>query len=250
MDVRETRSVDSDHELSVVLADDTRYRIYRAIAEAPAEDVTVADIARRFGLHPNVARMHLGKLERGGFVATGLRRSRGGGRPAKLYRLSDRVVSFGFPPRRYELLSRLALEALAAGGSHADALRVCREAGVAEGERALAGAGGPPSNAEDAAEIVLRITEDQGLMPEIGLRGDALNVTLHNCAFGVLSGGEPGLICAMHHAFLEGELEVVTAGLGHLGFDGASSISRGDDCCEMFCSIPAGDRSRAGHGAG
>ena len=102
-----------------------------------------------------------------GFVATGLRRSSGGGRPARLYRLSDRVVSFGFPPRRYELLSRLALEALAAGGSHADALRVCREAGVAEGERTLADAGRPPADAADAAEMVLRITEDQGLLPEI-----------------------------------------------------------------------------------
>ena len=78
-----TKRGDSDHEASVVLADETRYRIYRAIAEHPGEDVTVADIARRFGLHPNVARMHLGKLERGGFVTTGLRRSSGGGRPAK-----------------------------------------------------------------------------------------------------------------------------------------------------------------------
>ena len=248
MDVRETRSVDGDHELSVVLADDTRYHIYRAIAEHPGEDVTVADIARRFGLHPNVARMHLGKLERGGFVATGLRRSSGGGRPAKLYRLSDMVVSFGFPPRRYELLSRLALEALAAGGSHADALRVCREAGVAEGVQALADAGRPPADAADAVEMVLRITEDQGLLPEIALQGEALMVILHNCAFGVLSGGEPDLICAMHCAFLEGVLEVLTAGRGQLSHKGARSIGRGDDRCEMLCSFPAGDSARAGQG--
>jgi hypothetical protein len=50
--------MDRDHELSAVLADDTRYHIYRAVAERPGEDVTVADIAGRFGLHPNVARMH------------------------------------------------------------------------------------------------------------------------------------------------------------------------------------------------
>ena len=96
--------MDRDHELSAVLADDTRYRIYRAIAERPGEDVTVADIAERFDLHPNVARMHLSKLEQAGFLATDLRRTSGGGRPAKLYRLSDLVVTFGFPPRRYELL--------------------------------------------------------------------------------------------------------------------------------------------------
>jgi DNA-binding transcriptional ArsR family regulator len=117
--------MDRDHELSAVLADDTRYHIYRAVAERPGEDVTVADIAGRFGLHPNVARMHLAKLEQAGFLATDFRRTSGGGRPAKLYRLSDLVVSFAFPPRRYELLSRLALDSLAAGGSREDALRVC-----------------------------------------------------------------------------------------------------------------------------
>ena len=245
MDARETRRVDSDHELSVVLADDTRYRIYRAIAEHPGEDVTVADMARRFGLHPNVARMHLGKLEQGGFVVTGFRRSSGGGRPAKLYRLSDRVVSFGFPPRRYELLSRLALEALAAGGSHEDALRVCHEAGAAEGRRALTGEGLSPARAADAAELVLRVAEDQGLLPEIVRQDDAFRVILRNCAFGALSGGEPELVCAMHRAFLEGVLEIVTDGLGHLSFNqGVCGISHGGDRCEMLCSIPVDDGRR------
>ena len=97
--------MDRDHELSAVLADDTRYHIYRWVAERPGTDVTVADVAGEFGLHPNVARMHLAKLEQAGFLATGFRRAPGGGRPAKLYRLSDQVVTFGFPPRRYELLS-------------------------------------------------------------------------------------------------------------------------------------------------
>ena len=105
----------------------------------PGTDVTVADVAEEFGLHPNVARMHLSKLEQAGFLATGFRRAAGGGRPAKLYRLSDKVVTFGFPPRRYELLSRLALDSLSAGGTRDDAMRACREAGVAEGRRALAG---------------------------------------------------------------------------------------------------------------
>ena len=163
--------MDRDHELSAVLADDTRYRIYRAIAERPGEDVTVADIAERFDLHPNVARMHLSKLEQAGFLATDLRRTSGGGRPAKLYRLSDLVVTFGFPPRRYELLSRLALSALSAGGSRDDALRVCREAGAAEGRRALAGEAAAPRDRAAAAELVRRIADEQGLLPEVALAG-------------------------------------------------------------------------------
>ena len=228
--------MDRDHELSAVLADDTRYAIYRAIAERPGQDFTVADIAERFGLHPNVARMHLAKLEQAGFLTTGFRRSSSGGRPAKLYRLSDMVVTFGFPPRRYELLSRLALDALAAGGSRDDALRVCREAGVAEGRRVLSHEARPPADRDVAAELVARVAEEQGLLPAVTWKDDALEVIVNNCTFRELSGDDPDLVCAMHRAFLEGVLEVVTAGLGRLSIvPGECRISCGDDHCELLC---------------
>jgi predicted ArsR family transcriptional regulator len=230
--------VDRDHELSAVLADDTRYHIYRAVAERPGEDVTVADIAGRFGLHPNVARMHLAKLEQAGFLVTDFRRTAGGGRPAKLYRLSDLVVSFAFPPRRYELLSRLALDSLAAGGSREDVLRVCLAAGAAEGRSALAGEARPPQDAPAAAELVRRVAEGQGLLPEVSWHDEALEVVVHNCTFRELSGADPDLVCAMHRAFLEGVLEVVTAGLGRLRISpGDCRISRGGKRCEMLCTF-------------
>ncbi len=230
--------MDRDHDLSAVLADDTRYHIYRSIAERPGEDVTVADVAEGFGLHPNVARMHLAKLEQAGFLVTGFRRAAGGGRPAKLYRLSEMVVTFGFPPRRYDLLSRLALEALAAGGSREDALRVCLEAGAAEGRRALAGEAEPPRDGAAAASLVAAIVEEQGLLPEVSWRDDCLSVVVHNCAFKEASSADPDLVCAMHRAYLEGVLEVVTSGLGALviASDGCR-ISCGDDRCELVCSF-------------
>jgi predicted ArsR family transcriptional regulator len=233
--------VDRDHELSAVLADDTRYHIYRWIAGRPGSDVTVADVAAEFGLHPNVARMHLAKLEQAGFLTTGFRRASGGGRPAKLYRLSDRVVTFAFPPRRYELLSRLALDALAAGGTREDALRVCGEAGAAEGRRALAGDADAPRDRAAAAALVTAIADDQGLLPEVEWQDGALSIVVNNCTFRELSGADPDLVCAMHRAFLEGVLVVATAGLGRLRIDpGACRISCGGERCEMLCSFPAG----------
>ena len=230
--------MDRDHELSAVLADDTRYSIYRSIAERPADDVTVADVADRFRLHPNVARMHLAKLEQAGFLVTDFRRSSGGGRPAKLYRLSETVVAFGFPPRRYQLLSRLAVESLSAGGSREDALRVCREAGAAEGRRALAGEVRLPADGEAAAELIRRIADEQGLLPEVAWQEDGLQVIVNNCTFRELSNGDPDLVCAMHRAFLEGVLEIVTADLGELRIkSGDCRISCGDERCEMTCSF-------------
>jgi predicted ArsR family transcriptional regulator len=226
--------VDRDHELSAVLADDTRYHIYRAIAERPHDDVTVADVAERFGLHPNVARMHLAKLEQAGFLTTDFRRTAGGGRPAKLYRLSDLVVTFGFPPRRYELLSRLALASLAAGGSRESALAVCREAGAAEGRKALAG--GEPSSLAEAARLVAGIADEQGLLPEVSTNDGSLRVVVNNCAFRELSGADPDLVCSMHRAFLEGVLEAATSSMGSIAFTPDDCrISCGGERCELVC---------------
>ncbi len=234
--------MDRDHELSAVLADNTRYQIYRWIAEQPGADVTVADVAAEFGLHPNVARMHLAKLEQAGFLTTGLRRAAAGGRPAKLYRLSDLVVTFGFPPRRYELLARLALGALSAGGTRDDALRVCREAGAAEGRRALAGDAEAPRDREAAAAMVTAIAEEQGLLPQVEWLDGSLSVIVNNCSFRERSGADPDLVCAMHRAFLEGVLQVATSGLGRLRIDdGDSRISCGGERCEMLCSFLPGD---------
>jgi predicted ArsR family transcriptional regulator len=234
--------VDREHELSAVLADDTRYRIYRWIAQRPATYVTVADVAEEFGLHPNVARMHLAKLEQAGFLATSFRRAAGGGRPAKLYRLSDRVVTFGFPPRRYELLSRLALDALAAGGTRDDALRVCREAGAAEGRRVLAGDPEPPRDRAAVGALVTRIAEEQGLLPEVRWQDGLLSVVVNNCSFRELSGADPDLVCAMHRAFLEGILHVATAGLGRLQIaPDDCRISCGGERCELRCSFTSGE---------
>ena len=239
--------MDRDHELSAVLADDTRYHIYRAVAERPGEDVTVAEIAEHFGLHPNVARMHLAKLEQAGFLSTAFRRSAGGGRPAKLYHLSEMVLTFGFPPRRYEMLSRLALSALAAGGSRDDSLRVCREAGAAEGRRALSGAKRSPRDAAVAAGLVRKVAEEQGLLPEVTWRAGALQVVVHNCAFRELSGADPDLVCAMHRAFLEGVLEVVTAGLGRLRISPDDCrISCGSASCELLCTFSPAHQGQSG----
>lgn len=225
-----------------MLADETRYQIYRSVAERPGRDVTVADVAERFHLHPNVARMHLAKLEQHGLLVTSFRRSAGGGRPAKLYRLSEKVATFGFPPRRYELLARLALDSLTAGGTREDMLRVCREAGAAEGRRALMGSGRLTGSADEIAGLVRDITNEQGLYPEINREGRDLRVILHNCSFREASGSDPELVCPMHRAFLDGVFDAVTAGQGHLQVEaGARQMSAGGDRCEILCRHTGGE---------
>ena len=50
----------------------------------------------------------------------------------------------------------------------------------------------------------------------------------------------------MHRAFLEGALEVVTAGLGRLRISpGDCRISGGGERCEMLCTFSAGGEQPA-----
>ncbi len=84
--------------------------------------------------------------------------------------------------------------------------------------------------------MVRSVAEDQGLLPELDWRGDGLHLTVRNCAFRELSGGDPELVCGMHRAFLEGVVGVVMAAYGPVSFTVAErSISCGADCCELDC---------------
>lgn len=53
-----------EHTLKItnVLSDPTRFYIYQYITNCH-RDVTVQEIADKFSIHPNVARLHLSKLE-------------------------------------------------------------------------------------------------------------------------------------------------------------------------------------------
>jgi predicted ArsR family transcriptional regulator len=229
--------VEREHLASAVLADDTRFGIYRHIAERPGAQVTVVDVAEQFGLHPNVARMHLGKLEQAGFLVASQRRSPGGGRPAKLYQLAQGVQVFAIPPRRYELLAELALDVVAAAATQEAAEAVCREAGQAEGRRYLADLGAQPGRPADLAEAVRAVAESQGLLPRVWLDDDGLHVDVRNCVFRETGGRHPDLACGMHRAYLEGVVQAL-GGTPHgpFGADG-ESIRCGGDCCHLVCSL-------------
>lgn len=222
-----------EHLLTAVLADDTRFSIYRSIAEGSGSQVTVAEVAERFGLHPNVARMHLSKLEQAGLLETTLRKGAGGGRPAKLYRLADQVSTFAFPPRHYELLASLALEVLAQSDDEDLVRRVCRRAGREMAERYRQDRGVPTALQGHAlAAAVQDIAEEQGLLPEVDWHPEGLRIEVHNCVFREAAAAHPELSCAIHRAFLQGMLDELTGdgGDADLVAEGTSIGCGGDGC--------------------
>src|SRR5690625_1948671 len=95
-----------EHALKVtnVLSDPTRFNIYQFMIQHRHE-VTVTEIADHFDIHPNVARMHLTKLQDINLLISYSKRTGKGGRPSRLYSLSEEVIELNFPHRDYKMFS-------------------------------------------------------------------------------------------------------------------------------------------------
>src|SRR6478609_7967366 len=98
-------------KITNVLSDPTRYYIYQYITQKH-DEVTVQEIADNFSIHPNVARLHLSKLEDVNMLVSETKKTGKGGRPSRLYRLSDDVIQLNFPYRDYQLLSNIAIQTM------------------------------------------------------------------------------------------------------------------------------------------
>ncbi len=229
-------------DLTSALADPTRYGIYEAIIAAGGESLTVAEVAAKFNLHPNVARMHLQKLVDVGLVRSDTRKSKGGGRPARIYRVSEQVTELQFPPRDYRTLAQLALQAVSSPqGDPVDALeRSGAEAGHEEGRKGLARDQLDPL--QDDFGILLESLRhtciDLGLYPQIERGADGtLRFEIRNCVYRELSSQFPGLVCRLHGAVLRGLLEEY---FPLEALDAHPSIFAGDSACLFVVHLAPG----------
>ena len=102
------------------LADPTRMSLYEFVAGS-TEAVGRDEAAAAVGIARQTAAYHLDRLAADGLVEVDFvrrtgRTGPGAGRPAKLYRPTNRELDITVPPRRYLLAARVFLEAVAAGG--------------------------------------------------------------------------------------------------------------------------------------
>ena len=215
--------------LTAVLADPTRFNIYQYFLAAPDLDATVQSVAQQFSLHPNVARLHLNRLRDVGLLVATSEKSGRGGRPGLSYRLSDTSVSLSFPPRDFQLLARLALEALSSFG--------------AEGLESLARAG------RDYGTRVARETLEERPLPypppplpeilaaagrAVAARGwevkftpaevSGFRVSVSHCSFRELAKQHPRAVCAVCQGVLDGMVA---------GYLGAAQAPETDVACEQ-----------------
>lgn len=117
-------------KITSTLADETRYSIYEYILKEK-KTVTVQHIADKFGIHPNVARLHLTKLAEINIISADFVKTGKGGRPGRVYKASEKGVSLSFPRRDEDRLLKWTIQLVQDIGP--SALTKCQEISYQDG---------------------------------------------------------------------------------------------------------------------
>jgi predicted ArsR family transcriptional regulator len=198
-------------KVTSALADPTRYSIYQYVASSK-DPITVQEVAEHFSIHPNVARLHLSKLEDVHLLKSISDKTGKGGRPSRLYMLSDQVVSLQFPPRDYQLLADIAIESLLSLGEAGEMalIKMGHRLGMEMAKRSMKEY--PldlnSSSFEEKLAHINRLVVAQGLKPDIEHVSDnCLRFRVYNCTFSETAKRFSSSVCKMHNALLTGIFE-------------------------------------------
>ena len=218
--------------ITSAFGDPTRREIY-LFAREHADGVTAAQVAERFGLHPNVARHHLEKLAGGGYleVATGRTAPTGAGRPSKRYKTAAENISLDVTVRTDDLVLTLLGRTLAL--LPLDQAQTMAEAVGMEYGRALA-AGLQPTDhtvGQRSLRAALHAVADaltaHGFAAHTDERGKQLRIINNHCPFGDTAIEHP-VICAVDRGMVKGMLAAL---YGETEPETSSSLPQGDTFC-------------------
>ncbi len=201
-----TEQLDAGVSGVAALAEPARRALYLYVSAQP-DAVSREQAAQDCSLPQHSVKFHLDRLVDAGLLEVEFRRlsgrtGPGAGRPAKLYRRSDRQISVSLPERRYDVAGQVLARAidlsLAEGTRLSEAVAGAAEA---EGRRIAEGAdAGVPATQQ--AEQVLR---GHGYEPRTDERG----ICLLNCPFDALAREHTELVCGMNLALVGGVLDAV-----------------------------------------
>ncbi|MDY0408434.1 helix-turn-helix transcriptional regulator [Virgibacillus soli] len=217
--------------LTSVLSDPTRFNVYQYIVEHHKE-VTVSEIAKEFNIHPNVARLHLSKLEDVYLLQSYTQKTGKGGRPSRLYCLSDQVIELNFPHRDYKLLSTLAIDTLVGLGDIGK--KALYETGYNYGLKVMERYHTPATtelNMDECLQILSDAGRMLGMYPSFTYdeKSHVVHFTVNNCPFKEVAAKNHEIVCEMHHSFFQGifeslftDIELIT---GNTMFSGCENCS-------------------------
>ncbi|MFC0474462.1 helix-turn-helix transcriptional regulator [Robertmurraya beringensis] len=198
-------------KITNVLSDPTRYYIYQYITKRHQE-VTVQEIADNFNIHPNVARLHLSKLEDVNMLISETKKTGKGGRPSRLYRLSDDLIQLNFPFRDYQMLAKITMESMLSLGEEGH--KVLRMTGKRFGKEMIEqemtrSHNGEFPTFEQKLNTLKNAATMAGFYPEFEVSEDQTRIyfQIFNCPFKEIATEHPDAVCETHHEFLKGMFE-------------------------------------------
>ncbi|WP_459499455.1 helix-turn-helix transcriptional regulator [Bacillus sp. C1] len=201
-------------KITGVLSDPTRYYIYKYISQKHSY-VTVQEIADEFNIHPNVARLHLSKLEDVNMLKSETKKTGKGGRPSRLYVLSEDLIQLQFPFRDYQLLAKIAFNSLLNLGAAAE--QALYETGKQFGKELMEqhmqrlNVDEDSLTLEHKVQIAKEALSTAGLSPTFELSTDGTQIfyDVYNCPFKEVAVHHPEQICNMHSDMMEGIFEII-----------------------------------------
>jgi predicted ArsR family transcriptional regulator len=221
------------------LRDPVRRSLYLFVANSP-EPVGRDEAAAAVQVQRSLAAFHLDKLAEEGLLEFEFRRlsgrtGPGAGRPAKLYRRSERQIDVSLPPREYDLAGLLLAGAIAAAeasgrGVRDELERASFAFGRSLGEQAVDRADTRRARGAQR-DALLTVLREHGFEP----RAVGDDVVLANCPFHALAERFTDLVCGMNLRLLEGVRSVL-----HLQGEELEPRLEPEpgQCCVKFCGRP------------
>ncbi|MFJ7826781.1 helix-turn-helix transcriptional regulator [Psychrobacillus sp. NPDC096623] len=195
-------------KLTNALADETRYSIYLYIVEQ-IQPVNVQQIAEQFSIHPNVARLHLTKLDESKLITSELLNNKKGGRPARIYKLPDKPIYLSFPKQENHLLLEWLLELVETMGT--EALDKAKNICYASGRNSIQNSSIASQSFDQKIELLAAAALSIGYIPKIETIEDKQIITfsIFNCPFKGQLSTHPHIVCIIHEAYLTGQFDAL-----------------------------------------
>lgn len=203
------------HPLKITgtLSDDTRFSIYQYMLQEK-EFFTVQNIAEKFKIHPNVARLHLTKLDEINVISSEYEKTGKGGRPGRIYKAEANGITLSFPKRNYEELLSWVLEILDELGDDAIEVgkRICYRKGQKEINQLIKDKNLEVHQLsfEEKVDLITEAASLIGYVPKITTGENdkkSIRFAVYNCPYHNEIALYADFICSLHEAFLRGQFD-------------------------------------------
>lgn len=198
-------------KITSTLADETRFQIYEYMLQQK-KTFTVQEIAEKFNIHPNVARLHLTKLAEINLITADFLKSGKGGRPGRIYKASEQGVDLSFPKREEKHLIKWAVQLIEELGQEGleKARKISYEDGYKEINNRLP-KNGSSNSFEEKIEILSEAVLLSGYIPKIvGTEKEKkVILTVYNCPYRSQVAEHSEIICELHRSYLKGMIDAL-----------------------------------------